>query len=47
MVVSVAAPLIAPRRWLGKGIIDSNTVIDLTCPTSPGADIFYTTDGSK
>ena len=43
----VAVPHIAPRHLLAKGIIDSNTIIDMHCPNFPSATIFYSTDGSK
>lgn len=43
----VAVPYIAPRQQIGKGIIDTNTIVDMTCPNYTNALIFYTTDGSK
>jgi len=49
---SVAAPLILPRveyvePGIPKNMIDTNTVIEITCPNYSDAFIYYTTDGSR
>ena len=43
----VGVPRIAPRQQIAKGVIDTNTVIDMTCPNFDNATIYYTTDGSR
>ena len=43
----VAVPYIAPRQIIAKGVIDTNTLIDMTCTNYANATIYYTTDGSK
>ena len=47
---AVAAPLVVPRLIhtdQPKGVIDTNTVIEMNCPNYTGALIFYSTDGSR
>lgn len=47
---AVAAPLVMPRQIQTdqpKGVIDTNTVIEMNCPNYTGAHIYYTTDGSR
>ena len=49
---AVAAPLIIPRLeyvepGMPKNMIDTNTVIEISCPNYSNAFIYYTTDGSK